>query len=213
MSVEAELFPAVRKSAIFSACRTYRYGLRRIWDDSLPPVLFVGLNPSTADEDSDDPTIRRCIRFARDWGYGGLLMGNVFAFRATNPKDLPRLDDPHPVNPVGEWGPWERGWRENVNDKHLRIMAREAGLTIAAWGATPMPYGWDYAAEHVRSILYPLHALKLTKDGHPWHPLYVKADTQPIPLPAHEHAWGPWVMYEQSQEGRSCTTCGARQWD
>jgi hypothetical protein len=181
-----EMFPAIRKWAEFSADRVYRYELARIWDWSTPPVLFVGMNPSTADEDTDDPTIRRCVRFARDWGYGGLLMGNLFAFRATDPKALPGIDSRPCVNAIGERGPWERGCRENVNDKHLRRMAERAGLVVAAWGAIKAPYGWDGRAECVRELLMPMHALGLTKDGHPRHPLYVKASTCPIPLPTLE---------------------------
>lgn len=77
------------KSAVLSADRRYRYGLFRIWDLERPLAMFVGLNPSTADETDDDPTIRRCVRFASDWQYGGLIMANLFAYRATSPRDLP----------------------------------------------------------------------------------------------------------------------------
>ncbi len=71
----------MERSAVLSDCGTYRYALGRIWNPTTPPALFIGLNPSTADARQDDPTIRRCIRFARDWGYGGLLMGNLYAYR------------------------------------------------------------------------------------------------------------------------------------
>ena len=72
----------MKSHATFSSCKKYRYSLFRIWDEDKPLVLFIGLNPSTADEKEDDPTIRRCINFAKQWGYGGLIMGNLFAFRA-----------------------------------------------------------------------------------------------------------------------------------
>lgn len=180
---EGTLLPAVRKWAMLSDCRTYRYELARIWDDSTPPVLFVGMNPSTADEESDDPTIRRCIRFARDWGYGGLLMGNLFAFRATDPKALPGIGSGPLVNAVGEVSPWEHGQRQNVNDKWLTSMSKRAGLVVAAWGAIRMPYGWEERPRAVHHLLGPMHALGLTKDGHPRHPLYMKASACPIPLP------------------------------
>ena len=77
-------------SAIFSSCRKYRYILWRRWavDCNANYAMFVGLNPSTADETDDDPTIRRCIRFAKSWGYSGLCMANLFAYRATDPKDM-----------------------------------------------------------------------------------------------------------------------------
>lgn len=74
------------QSADFSACGTYRYALRKIWLPAAPQVLFIGLNPSTADEKSDDPTIRRCLGFARSWGYGGLIVANLFAYRTTAPQ-------------------------------------------------------------------------------------------------------------------------------
>lgn len=76
------------KDAILSEDRKYRYILSRTWDETKPTVLFIGLNPSTADENEDDPTIRRCIIFAKSWGYGGLIMANLFAFRTTNPQGL-----------------------------------------------------------------------------------------------------------------------------
>lgn len=76
-----------RCSARFSPDRVYRYDLVRDWDTRQQVVAFIGLNPSTADESEDDPTIRRCIRYARDWGYGGIVMLNAFAFRATDPRD------------------------------------------------------------------------------------------------------------------------------
>ena len=83
----------MKKGAHFSTCRRYRYRLWRIWDENKPFVLFICLNPSTADENEDDPTIRRCVRFARDWDYGGMVMVNLFAFRATDPSELYNADE------------------------------------------------------------------------------------------------------------------------
>ncbi|HDR1569813.1 TPA: DUF1643 domain-containing protein, partial [Pasteurella multocida] len=74
----------MNNNAIFSDCGTYRYVLWRIWDTLLPRITFIGLNPSTADESNDDPTIRRCINFAKKWGYGGIYMVNLFAYRSTD---------------------------------------------------------------------------------------------------------------------------------
>ena len=75
----------MKKDAVLSEDRKYRYLLSRNWDDTKPTVLFIGLNPSTADEKEDDPTINKCISYAKSWGYGKVLMANLFAFRSTNP--------------------------------------------------------------------------------------------------------------------------------
>ncbi|MDA8965892.1 DUF1643 domain-containing protein, partial [Pseudomonadales bacterium] len=101
----------IETSADFSPCRTYRYALWRTWDKTEPYVLFLGLNPSTADETENDPTITRCIDFAKQLGFGGLCMANLFAFRATQPKDLKQAKDP-----VGD-----------ANDKWLSKLHRDAG--------------------------------------------------------------------------------------
>lgn len=150
---------AMERSATFSACRTYRYALWRRWGRG-DYVMFIGLNPSTADETNDDPTIRRCIGFARAWGYGALCMANLFAFRATQPADMKRAADP-----VGA-----------ENDHVLRQLADQAGVVVAAWGAHGTYKGRD---QSVRLLVPDLHYLRLTKDGHPGHPLYLPADLKP----------------------------------
>ena len=104
--------------AEFSPCRQYRYSLWRYWDEHKRYAVFVCLNPSTADETKDDPTVRRCINFAKGWDYGGMIMLNLFALRSTDPKRLKLVDDP--VGPD--------------NDFHLRSASSKAGITIAAWG-------------------------------------------------------------------------------
>src|ERR1044072_1939098 len=148
------LFENTWYSAKFSACGRYRYNLRREWDESLPTVLFVMLNPSTADEAKDDPTIRRCMTFARDWGYGRIIVANLFAFRATDPAQLKQVDDPV--------GPDNFLW--------LKKATIESHLTIAAWGV----HG---AFRNRNKDVLPMpdnpHHLGLTKDGHPKHPLYL----------------------------------------
>lgn len=147
-------------TADFSGDLVYRYRLSRRWGDG-PAVAFIGLNPSTADETNDDPTIRRCIGFAKRWGYDQLVMLNLFAFRATDPADMKRVLDP--VGPE--------------NDKYLVREAREAGLVVAAWGVHGSYHARD---EEVLSILpLPPVALGVTKDGYPRHPLYVRADAEP----------------------------------
>lgn len=146
-------------SAEFSPCGLYRYTLTRQWGHG-EFVMFVGLNPSTADAMIDDPTIRRCIGFAKTWGFAGLLMGNIFAWRATDPRKM--LSAADPVGPG--------------NDTFLRLMASQAALIVAAWGAHGGHLGRDVA---VRAMLPRLHFLRLTKDGHPGHPLYLPKTLRP----------------------------------
>ena len=150
--------PKKDRSALFSDCRKYRYGLWRWWDTGKPPAMFIGLNPSTADETQDDPTIRRCVRFAKDWGYGGLCMANLFAFRATDPKVMKKALDPR--------GP--------ENDRWLRHFASYAGVVVFAWGAHGT-YMERYLA--VPRMIENGNSLGHTKKGHPSHPLYLKAST------------------------------------
>ena len=125
--------------------------------------MFVGLNPSTADETQDDPTIRRCIAFAKAWGYGGVCMTNLFAYRATLPEVMKATSDP--VGPD--------------NDEYLRALAADAGVVVAAWGANGTHKGRD---AEVRKLLPELHCLALTKDGHPGHPLYLRKTLTPFPM-------------------------------
>lgn len=156
-----------RRAAIISADQKYRYALVRDGlRDGTPghqyagrTVAFLMLNPSTADAQVDDPTIRRCMGFARTWGYDKLVVGNLFAYRATDPADLP--DDDEAVGPENlEW---------------LRRLVHESTLVIAAWGASPKAAA---RAEEVNFHI-PMHCLGLTKSGAPRHPLYVRADTKP----------------------------------
>lgn len=153
----------MNRNTVFSPCRTYRYALWREWIGGEGYAMFVGLNPSTADETQDDPTIRRCIAFAKAWGYAGLCMTNLFAFRATKPKDMMAAEDP--IGPE--------------NDAHLLALSRGAGVVVAAWGALGT-YGGRHNA--VRSMLPTLHCLSLTKDGHPGHPLYLPKTLVPVPM-------------------------------
>ncbi|MCL5098512.1 MAG: DUF1643 domain-containing protein [Candidatus Omnitrophica bacterium] len=148
--------------AVFSPCRQWRYELWRRWGSD-PYCMFIGLNPSTADEVNDDPTVRRCIRFARQWGYGALCMTNIFAWRATDPADMKAVPDP--VGPG--------------NDAALKRGAAGAGIVIAAWGNHGSHLGRD---KEVLAMLSNLHCLKHTKTGAPGHPLYLRATTTPRPL-------------------------------
>jgi hypothetical protein len=146
------------RSAIFSPCRTYRFSLSRIWNPKLASVLFVGLNPSTADEQDDDPTVRRCVGFARQWTFGGLILVNLFAYRSTDPAGLLEADDP-----VG-----------SGNDKHILANAHEAECVVVAWGTKGSLLDRD---QHVLALLPGAHCLGVTKDGHPKHPLYLAGNT------------------------------------
>ena len=149
----------VRKDATLSPCGTYRYRLKRLWDDRIEPLVWVMLNPSTADAEVDDNTIRRVVAFSqREGKYGGAVVLNLYALRATNPKALAR--HPQPYGPR--------------NDAVLDLYARSPFDMVAAWGA--------HAPVHAARILTgPLRDRRLlclgkTKDGHPRHPLYVKGD-------------------------------------
>lgn len=152
----------MQKSAVFSPCRKWRYSLFRIWDDSIRPVAFIGLNPSTADEENDDPTVRRCINYARAWGAGGLVMLNAFAYRATDPRDMKAARDP--VGPD--------------NDKALAFNAKAASLVVAAWGVHG---AFMDRGEAVRRLVPGLHCLGVTKEGFPKHPLYLRKDLKAFP--------------------------------
>ena len=172
-------------SAVLSDCRTYRYSLTRdiadthlgCLDEAGGTVVFVGLNPSTADETTDDPTIRRCIRFARDWGFDRLKMVNLFAYRATDPSDLfsAARDGVDVVGPE--------------NDHNLSLAFGGADRIVAAWGA-PAPL----TVKRVEQFAETFHgwqfwALGLTALGSPRHPLYMRADAQPFiyePAPSQD---------------------------
>lgn len=155
----------VRSDAVLSDDGLYRYWLERTWDESKTEVCFVMLNPSTADASVDDPTIRRCIGFAKAWGHGSLTVVNLFGLRATDPKALLT----HDRNPVGI-----------ENDDYLINAAMDAEVIVAAWGTKGTYLG---RAAKVTQMLtgagFDLHCLDITKDGHPKHPLYVKGDTVP----------------------------------
>lgn len=153
----------MKRDATFSPCETYRYQLHREWHQGLPTVLFVMLNPSTADANVDDNTIQRCIGYGMQWGYGRLLVGNLFGLRSTDPDNLKTVEDP--VGPD--------------NDRHLIEMAGQADLVVAAWGVDG---GLMDRGKEVLSLLdVDWHALTVTKDGYPGHPLYLKKSLVPFP--------------------------------
>lgn len=155
----------IKKGAVISKCEKYRYQLWRIWDESLPAVMFVMLNPSTADADEDDPTIRRCIGFAKSWGYGGIYVGNLFAYRATNPKELLYQEE-------AEGG---------FNWPHLLTMEVKCDKIICAWGNYGIVKKLTYK-KYKPVLRSKSHCLGISKDGAPKHPLYLKGDLKPIPF-------------------------------
>lgn len=146
--------------AEFSQCRKYRYGLWRIWDEEKPLIMFIGLNPSTASENMDDPTIRRVKRFAKDWGYGGVYMCNLFAFVTAYPEELKTCDDPI-----------------NENDKWLARFGFMCKDVLFAWGSFKEA---KQRAEVVSKMFPGAVCLGITKDGSPKHPLYIAANTKQI---------------------------------
>ncbi|AUH33556.1 DUF1643 domain-containing protein [Paracoccus tegillarcae] len=152
-----------RSWAAYSPCGQYRYGLSRRWGSG-PALLYVMLNPSTATEMANDPTIERCERRARALGFDGLGVVNLFAYRATRPEDLRRAADP--VGPL--------------NDDAIRAAALRADRVLCAWGVHGDHLG---RAEQVRAALRglrrPMLHLGLTKAGHPRHPLYVSYARSP----------------------------------
>jgi hypothetical protein len=159
----------MRRGAVFDSSDTYRYSLWRTWDSALPRVAFVMLNPSTADQRVDDPTIRRCMGFARQWGYGSLSVVNLFAYRTPSPAALARAADP--VGPD--------------NDRYLRAAYRRARDLVLAWGTHGSLHGRDQEVLDLlgRGRRKPLLCLGTTRDGHPRHPLYLPRDTRPQPMP------------------------------
>ena len=125
--------------------------------------MFIGLNPSTADESRDDPTLIRCIKFAQSWGYGSVCIANLFAFRATRPMEMMAASDP-----VG---------REN--NRWLKKLSAEASLVVAAWGNNGT---YRDRSSGVRILVGNLYCLKLNRSGEPAHPLYLRHDLKPLRL-------------------------------
>lgn len=150
----------MKTDAILSDDRQFRYVLSRVWDEEKPTVMFIGLNPSTADECEDDPTIQKCIKFAQSWDYGGLYMLNLFAYRTTNPRVLWEVKEP-----IG-----------NGNDDYIKRYSDGCDKVICAWGNNG-----DFM-QRGKSILQYVpnaHYLKLNKSGQPSHPLYLKSTLTP----------------------------------
>lgn len=158
---------SIRRGAIFDPTQTYRYSLWREWNLARPRIGFIMLNPSRADAQVDDPTIRRCIAFAHTWNFGALEVVNLFAYRTSHPADLKRV-----LDPVG-----------GENDRYLLSLGQRVNQIILAWG------NWGNLQNRNRCVLQLLeqqtylsclHCLGMTKTGHPRHPLYVKGSVLPV---------------------------------
>ncbi len=156
----------ISSCALWSPCMKYRYRLERRWQGGHGLLLYVMLNPSTATEAANDPTIARCARRAERLGFAGFIACNLFAWRETDPARLKRVADP--VGPM--------------NDAVLVGAAREADLVLCAWGVHGSHRGRGPAvARMLRAAGIALHHLGLTRAGHPRHPLYLPYDLSPRP--------------------------------
>ena len=142
----------MNKGAIFSEENIYRYPLSRVWDINKPKILFIMLNPSTADEFVEDPTIRRVINYAKDWGYGSVYVGNLYAFRSTDPKGLNNVEDP--IGP------------ENITN--IQALIGLVDKVIYAWGNERKEPEW------LKKLVDAPYCIDISKKGIPKHPLYLK---------------------------------------
>ena len=159
-----------RSTADFSKDRIYRYTLIRQWGETGRTVNFVMLNPSTADEYANDPTVERCQRRAAAWDFDRLIVTNLFALRATDPRALKTVGDP--VGPQ--------------NDAFLVSCASDADLIICAWGNHGTQAGRStFVGGMLRRLGKPLHVLRLAKTGQPCHPLYLPYSAQPCTWREH----------------------------
>jgi hypothetical protein len=171
----------LKSDAIFSNDRKYRYLLWRQWDNCKPSITFIGLNPSTADETENDPTIRRLISFAKGWGFGRMYMLNIFAYRATDPKNL--KEAPNPTGELILGNP-----NRQINDDYIFEYVDQLAVekVVACWGN----HGeFLNRGQEVRAVVNSspnvrrvggAHVFKITKQGQPSHPLYLPADSQTV---------------------------------
>jgi hypothetical protein len=156
----------IESGAVFDVYGMYRYSLWRAWSPCHPRIAFVLLNPSTADEQKNDPTIRRCLGFARAWKFGSMEVVNVFAYRATDYRELFKVS-----NPIGE-----------ENNRYLMQAVERCSTVVVGWGTRGTLYGRDSQVMSLLAGRNDVHCLGITKDGQPRHPLYVKGDTSLVPF-------------------------------
>lgn len=154
-----------RSGAVISPCGKFRYRLWRRWDNSLPRVLWIMLNPSTADARLDDPTIAKCIAFAKLWGYGGIEVVNLYAYRTSSPKELKRSG-----YPIGQHN-------DSTIVALLRVIREDGGRVVLAWGAHAQEERATWLLEH-RWQIGPFYYLHQNAGGSPKHPLYISYETK-----------------------------------
>ena len=150
------------RSAGISRCKAYRYWLRRRWGDG-PEVVFIGLNPSTADDKTDDPTLRRIMGFSHKWGFSGVTVINLFAWRSQNPRELRKVEDPV--------GPRNNYW--------LKKLSHGTEPVVAAWGNGG---GFRGRNQFALATVAQLYCFGKTGQGHPRHPLYAPVNSPIIEL-------------------------------
>ncbi|WP_242215231.1 DUF1643 domain-containing protein [Bacillus cereus group sp. BfR-BA-01383] len=151
--------------ALFDDSKTYRYSLERIWDPHKERVLFIMLNPSSANQDSEDATSKRCFNFAKGLGFGSLEIVNLFAYIATNREELLQVSKEDAIGPE--------------NENHVIRALNRADMVIAAWGEN-CKYHNRHKDIHELFQGYHLYCLGKTRDGFPRHPLYLSKDSQPM---------------------------------
>lgn len=156
------------KHAVIDKNKKYRYVLERRWGSDINNIVnFILLNPSTADASHDDPTVRACIEFARRWGYDGIAITNLFAFRATDPIEMKSCQNPH----------------GSQNDKYISSVAKKSRIIIVAWGNHGTHCNRDREVLNVLISIKKPFCLGITDSGNPRHPLYIKRTVKPIPFP------------------------------
>jgi hypothetical protein len=156
----------IESVAMFDVSSRYRYSLWRAWSAYNPRIVFILLNPSTADEEKNDPTIRRCIGFARAWKFGSVEVVNLFAYMATDARELLKIDDP-----VGE-----------ENNYFLIQAVERCSTLVIGWGIRGTLLGRDSQVLSLLAGRKDVFCLGITKNGQPRHPLYVKGDTILVPF-------------------------------
>ncbi len=155
-----EQYASTSMGAVFSKDRHYRYSIWRKWANKSRFVLFICLNPSIADESTDDPTLMKCLKYAKTWGYDGVRIANLFAYVASEPSEMKKAE-----NPIGP-----------DNDAWLVKLSKEASLVIAAWGNDGSFQG---RSQQVIKLIPGMHCLKVNKTGEPAHPLYLTDNLKP----------------------------------
>ena len=156
----------MESSALFSDDKQYRYRLVRTWKSDLPTVAFIMLNPSKAGAFINDPTVRRCIGFAKRWGYGGIIVGNLFAYCATDPRELLKVEDP--IGPDNEF--------------HLRWICSNVKTVVCAWGQGGQYMERDYDFLDLCCVNWrmPVSCIALTSYAHPRHPVRAPYTDHPV---------------------------------